>query len=88
VTTVTKPPICAIAGLSPDLVLYLARHECGAKICREKGIEYARRLSEIPAIRDLFAASTAVDWRYDCHSCQLEKLYFDVKMEPSDQGQS
>ena len=27
-----------------DLVLYLARHECGTKICREKGIEYARRL--------------------------------------------
>jgi site-specific recombinase XerD len=24
--------------------LYLARHECGTKICREKGIEYARRL--------------------------------------------
>jgi integrase len=32
------------AGLSKDLVLYLARHECGTKICREKGIEYARRL--------------------------------------------
>jgi len=27
-----------------DLVLHLARHECGTKICREKGIEYARRL--------------------------------------------
>ncbi|MGE5191660.1 MAG: hypothetical protein ACM3U2_04105 [Deltaproteobacteria bacterium] len=27
-----------------DLVLYLARHKCGTKICREKGIEYARRL--------------------------------------------
>jgi len=25
-------------------VLYLARHECGTKTCREKGIEYARRL--------------------------------------------
>jgi hypothetical protein len=25
-------------------VLYLARHECGTKICREKGIECARRL--------------------------------------------
>ena len=25
-------------------MLYLARHECGTKICREKGIEYARRL--------------------------------------------
>ena len=25
-------------------MLYLARHECGKKICREKGIEYARRL--------------------------------------------
>src|SRR5262245_44759159 len=32
------------AGLSRELVLYLARHECGTKICREKGIEYARRL--------------------------------------------
>ncbi len=29
---------------SQDLVLYLARHACGTKICREKGIEYARRL--------------------------------------------
>ncbi len=25
-------------------MLYLARHECGTKICREKGIEFARRL--------------------------------------------
>ena len=33
------------AGLSRDLVLYLpARHECGTKVCREKGIEFARRL--------------------------------------------
>lgn len=32
------------AGLSRDLVLYLARHECGTKVCRQKGIEYARRL--------------------------------------------
>jgi integrase/recombinase XerC/integrase/recombinase XerD len=32
------------AGLPKDLVLYLARHECGTKICRQKGIEYARRL--------------------------------------------
>ncbi len=32
------------AGLSRELVLYLARHECGTKICREKGIEFARRL--------------------------------------------
>jgi len=32
------------AALPKDLVLYLARHECGTKICREKGIEYARRL--------------------------------------------
>ncbi len=32
------------AGLPRDLVLYLARHECGTKICRLKGIEYARRL--------------------------------------------
>ena len=31
-------------GLPRDLVLYLARHECGTKICREKGIEFARRL--------------------------------------------
>ena len=30
--------------LPKDLVLYLARHECGTKICQEKGIEYARRL--------------------------------------------
>jgi site-specific recombinase XerC len=27
-----------------DLVLYLARHECGTQVCRAKGIEYARRL--------------------------------------------
>jgi integrase len=33
-----------LAGLPRDLVLHLARHECGTKICREKGIEYARRL--------------------------------------------
>jgi integrase len=33
-----------LAGLSRDLVLYLARHECGTKVCRAKGIEYARRL--------------------------------------------
>jgi site-specific recombinase XerD len=33
-----------IAALPKDLVLYLARHECGTTICREKGIEYARRL--------------------------------------------
>ena len=33
-----------LSGLPKDLVLYLARHECGTKICREKGIEYARRL--------------------------------------------
>jgi integrase len=33
-----------LVGLPKDLVLYLARHECGTKICREKGIEYARRL--------------------------------------------
>jgi site-specific recombinase XerD len=32
------------AGLPRDLVLYPARHECGTKICKEKGIEYARRL--------------------------------------------
>src|SRR4029077_20198190 len=32
------------AGLPKDLVLYLARHECGTKIWREKGIECARRL--------------------------------------------
>jgi integrase len=33
-----------LAGLPRDLVLYLARHECGTKIRREKEIEYARRL--------------------------------------------
>ena len=33
-----------VAGLSLELVLYLARHECGTKICREKGIKFARRL--------------------------------------------
>ncbi|MGE5192356.1 MAG: hypothetical protein ACM3U2_07610 [Deltaproteobacteria bacterium] len=33
-----------LAGLPRDLVLYLARHECGTKICREKGIEHARCL--------------------------------------------
>jgi site-specific recombinase XerD len=33
-----------LAGLPRDLVLYLARHECGTKVCRLKGIEYARRL--------------------------------------------
>jgi integrase len=27
-----------------SLLMALARHECGTKICREKGIEYARRL--------------------------------------------
>ena len=27
-----------------SLAQRLARHECGTKICREKGIEYARRL--------------------------------------------
>ena len=32
-----------LAGLPRDLVLYLARHECGTKVCRQKGIEYARR---------------------------------------------
>jgi site-specific recombinase XerD len=32
------------AVMPKDLVLYLARHECGTKICRERGIEYARRL--------------------------------------------
>ena len=37
-------PAAGRAGLSRELVLYLARHECGTKICREKGIEYARRL--------------------------------------------
>ncbi len=38
------------AGLSRELVLYLARHECGTKICREKGIEFARRLLGHPDI--------------------------------------
>jgi integrase len=32
------------AGLPRDLVLYLARHECGTKVRRQKGIEFARRL--------------------------------------------
>ncbi|HEY3965844.1 MAG TPA: hypothetical protein VGM05_14895 [Planctomycetaceae bacterium] len=32
------------ARLPRDLVLYLARHECGTKICGEKRMEYARRL--------------------------------------------
>lgn len=32
-----------LAGLPKDLVLYLARHQCGKNTCREKGIEYARR---------------------------------------------
>jgi site-specific recombinase XerD len=32
------------AGMPRDLVLYLARHECGTKICRQKGIKFARRL--------------------------------------------
>ena len=39
-----------LAGLPKDLVLYLARHECGTKICREKGIEDARRLLGHPNI--------------------------------------
>ena len=30
--------------LPSDRLLCLARHECGTKLCREKGIEYARRL--------------------------------------------
>ena len=33
-----------LAGLPRDLVQYQARHECGTKVCRAKGIEYARRL--------------------------------------------
>jgi len=33
-----------IAGLPRDLVLYLARYECGTKISREKGLEHASRL--------------------------------------------
>jgi site-specific recombinase XerD len=32
------------AGLARDLGLHMVRHECGTKICREKAIEYARRL--------------------------------------------
>jgi hypothetical protein len=40
----TYPRLRDQAGLRRDLVLHLARHECGTKICREKGIEYARRL--------------------------------------------
>jgi hypothetical protein len=30
--------------LPRDLVLNLARYECGTRICRKKKIEYARRL--------------------------------------------
>ena len=33
-----------MAGLPRDRVLYLARHECGTNVCRQKGIEFARRL--------------------------------------------
>lgn len=33
-----------MASLNRVLLLGNARHECGTKICREKGIEYARRL--------------------------------------------
>jgi site-specific recombinase XerD len=33
-----------MAGLPRNLVPYLARHECGTKVCRQRGIEYARRL--------------------------------------------
>jgi len=33
-----------LAGLPRGLVLYLARRECGTIICREKVIEYCRRL--------------------------------------------
>lgn len=33
-----------LAGLPRDLVLDLARHECGTRICRLKAIEYFRRL--------------------------------------------
>jgi site-specific recombinase XerD len=40
----THSRLLDIAGLPKDLVLYLARHECGTKICCEKGIEFARRL--------------------------------------------
>src|SRR5579862_6518077 len=35
-----------LACLPKDLMLYLARHECGTKICREKGIEYDRRQTD------------------------------------------
>ena len=37
-------PIADEVGLPRDLVLYLARHECGTKVCRQKRIEFARRL--------------------------------------------
>ena len=33
-----------LAGFPKDLLPCLARHECGTKICRDNGIEYARRL--------------------------------------------
>ena len=42
--TRTYPRLRDLAGPPKHLVLYLARHECGTKICREEGIEYARRL--------------------------------------------
>lgn len=32
------------AGLPKDLVLYLARHACGTKTCKARGIECVRRL--------------------------------------------
>ena len=35
---------CPAGGVGNCRLPRLARNECGTKICREKGIEYARRL--------------------------------------------
>jgi site-specific recombinase XerD len=42
----TTPPALrtCFSLLTTASIQYLARHECGTKICREKGIEYAHRL--------------------------------------------
>jgi integrase len=36
------------SGLPKDLVLYVARHECGTKICREKGSNTPADFSATP----------------------------------------
>ena len=43
----SQPHVLPTVGLgrsAEGLVLYPARDACGTKICREKGIEYTRRL--------------------------------------------